>query len=271
MVHMAAEKTIAELYTEHERSFIKHLKRAKNLEEKQVHKLRVEIKNLRVLFGFLQALAKKNLKLSPLLKLLNPVFKKAGRIRTIQLNLILTRPYRSATMVRFREHLQKQEKKANKRFLKHIKTFDTGKLEDLHKKNLKAIKKFKSEHLGEDSETYLRSMLARIRTAMFDVNQDEVLHEIRKHLKTVKNMGRFMKELKHTPAIEAEIKKLERTYDKIGKWHDGLVLAEAFENYIRKKEIPEVQEKALAFVLTLREKNENSKLLLIKNLRAQLV
>jgi|GEM_PF-2138876 len=270
-VHMAAEKTIIQLYTEHEHSFIKHLKRAKNLEEKEVHKLRVEIKNLRVLFEFLQALTEKDFKFRGLLKLLKPVFKKAGGIRTAQLNLTLSRPYRSATMLRFREYLREQEKKTSRRFLKYIKTFDTEKLEKLHKKNLKAIKKFKPGSIETDSESYIRNILAKIRTAMFDVNKDRVLHEIRKHLKTIKNMGRLLKKLKLSPFMQGEIKKIALTYDKIGKWHDDLMLADTFENYILKKDVPETREKALAFVLTLREKNEKAKLLLIKKLRVEFV
>ena len=268
---MPGEKTITLLYEEHEQAFSKHLKRAKSLDEKEVHKLRVEIKNLRVLFEFLQALSDKKLKLAALLKLLCPVFKTAGKIRTAQLNLKLAKPYRTATMLRFREYLQKEETKACKRFLKEIRKFDVDKLERLHKKNLKIVKKFKQEAISTDSENYLRNVFGKIRTAMFDANKDDVLHEIRKHLKTIKNMRRLLMELQKDTPLLGEIKKVENTYEKIGKWHDGLVLAETFEKYVLKKEIPEVREKALAFVLTLKEKNETAKLLLIKKLRAELV
>lgn len=267
---MPAAKTITQLYLEHEKRFSKQLKRAKSLEEEDLHKLRVEIKNLRVLFAFLQQLQTKNLKLTGLLEFLKPVFKKAGKIRTVQLNLKLSKAYRSASMSRFRDFLQKREKKARVRFVKELKAFDKETFKGLHKKKLNLLEKIEAGITARRSEAYVRRVFVKVRTALFNTNKDEALHEIRKHFKTLKNMGRLFAELKQVSPLHAEIKKTEALYEKIGQWHDELVFTESFETYVLQKEKPEAQKNAQAFVSKLKAKNEKIKLQLILKLHKEL-
>ncbi len=267
---MPTTKTIAQLYLEHERRFSKQLKRAKSLKEEDLHKLRVEIKNLRVLFEFLQYLDEKNLKLQAVLRLLNPVFKKAGHIRSLQLNLKLSSPYRSATMERFREFLQKQKNKSKARFTKELKALDKEKLKALRKKNLKTLEKAEFKKLSQKSEAFVRSIFAKVRTALFNSNKDEALHEIRTYFKTIKNMAHLLAEFKLTPPFSKEIKNIEILYEKIGQWHDALDLIESFEAYVLEKEHSEAQKNALALVLQLKRKNERVKTQVIKKLLQEL-
>jgi CHAD domain-containing protein len=268
---MPAEETISELYKHHEHSFLKHLERARKLREKEVHHLRVEIKNLRVLFEFLKALPEEKFKTGPLLKLLNPVFKRAGKIRTHHLNSLMVGSNRNAIMRRFKEYLEKEEKKAGKNLIKEIKDFNSGKFNALHKKNLKALKKLESRIIEVESEKYMRSIFARLRITMFDMHQDEVLHEIRKNLKTIKIISNLLEEMNVGHALNKETKKIRGTYEKIGQWHDGVVLADEFEKYILKKEQPETHEEAIALVLKLKEKNEKNKILIAKKLKEDLL
>lgn len=267
---MASEKTITQVYKDHEESFTKHLRRAKTLKEKQVHKLRVEIKNLRVLFDLLKVLSGGKSKIGPMLNLVGPLFKKAGRIRTHQLNLTLAHPHRLAVVNRFKKHLLKEEEKAGNALVKAIRKFDEEKFNELHKKNVKAFKHLKPLIIRKESEIYVRGIFAKIRTAMFDMHQDEVLHDIRLHLKTVKNIGHLLDEISSSETLKSEIQIISQSYDKIGQWHDGIVFVEALEKYLRKKESPEVQEKSLVFLLKLKEKNEKTKLLIAKKLRVDL-
>ena len=268
---MPAEKSITDLYLDHKVSFSKHLKAAKKLEEKQVHKLRVQIKNLRVMFRFLANLPHEKFKSALFLKLLNPVFEKAGEIRTQHLNLTLTAPYRSALMLRFKNYLREEEKKAGKALLKEIKGFDREQFKKRHRKNLKSLKKLKPETTRKESELYIRSIFAKLHKDLFDVDNDEVLHKIRKRLKTIKNMNHLLSEIAPSSAISAEIKKMENIYEGLGAWHDGLVLAETFENYVHKKESPDTAEQATTLLLKLIEKNEKHKLSIMKRLRVDLV
>ena len=268
---MKASKDLAELYLTHEHAFIRHLKKSKKLDRGQVHKLRVEVKNLRVLFEFLDVLLQKKFKGKSTLKLLKPVFKTAGEIRTAQLNQELARPYRRAVTLRFSKYLGEEEKKAGKKFLKQLRDFDAEDLKKHHRENLKQIRKIKSKHPETFSETFVRSMFAKIQTAMFDINKDEVLHEIRKHLKVIKTMAAFMDELKYASSHKNLLEKIKATYEKIGEWHDEVEFVGALEAYILKKEAVSVQKNTLSFILKLKGNNEKTKLLLSRKLKKDLV
>jgi len=268
---MPLEKKISALYLDHKNSFSKHLKAAKKLEEKDVHKLRVQIKNLRVLFRFLESLPHEKFKSASFLTLLDPVFKKAGEIRTQHLNLTLTASYRSALMLRFKNHLREKEKKAGKALVKEIKHFDKETFKKLHKKNLKSLKKLNPEVTHKESEKYIRAIFAKLHKNLFDVDNDEVLHKIRKRLKTIKNMNHLLSEIVPSSTLSAEIKKMEKIYEGLGEWHDGLVLAETFENYVRKKETPDTAEQATKILLKLLEKTEKNKFSIMKRMRVDLV
>jgi hypothetical protein len=75
-------KTISQIYNHSEAQFTRRLREAKQLNEQRVHKLRVDIKNLRVLLDLLQVVSHKKKAGKAVLKQVDPVFRKAGKIRT---------------------------------------------------------------------------------------------------------------------------------------------------------------------------------------------
>src|SRR4051812_11132391 len=118
---MSGPKNIEGIYKESVLSFLKHLNKAKGLKEAQIHKLRVDIKNQRVLLALFKKFPdNKKFKIKPTLEILSPVFKKAGEVRTATLNLKLSRPYRSALMLKFKAHLKQKIKTAEDELLKEI-------------------------------------------------------------------------------------------------------------------------------------------------------
>ncbi len=268
---MPIDSTISDFYLVHKKSFSKHLQAAKNLEEKEVHKLRVQIKNLRVLFQFLENLHHRKIKSTSFVKLLNPVFEKAGEIRTQHINLTLTAHYRSAIMWRFKNYLRQKEEKAGKALLKEIKHFDNGEFKTLHKKNLRSLKKIDTNTARKESESYIRLSFAKLHKDLFEIDNDEILHKIRKRLKTIKNMNHLVAEISPSVTISKGLKKIENIYEGLGKWHDDLVLAETFEKYVHKKESPDTAEQATKLLLKLLEKSEKDKSVMMKRMRVELI
>jgi hypothetical protein len=101
--------TIHRVYKHHGKAFRKDVKNARTLEEKGIHRLRLNIKAIIVLLGLMAVISNKKLRGKILLKLLRPIFKKAGKLRTTTLNLKLTHPYRSAVLQKFKAHLAKKQ------------------------------------------------------------------------------------------------------------------------------------------------------------------
>jgi CHAD domain-containing protein len=270
IVLMSVQKTITQVYKAHEDAFNKSLVTAKNLKEKQVHKLRVEIKNLRILFDLLKTVSQGKLHVKPALKLLTPVFKKAGEMRTSHLNIDLTKTFRSPVISRFREHLKEKEKQAGKKLVKKIKDFKIEKLDHLHKDHLKAFQKVGNDTIESSSKTFMKEEFAKVKTEMGDIHNDEVLHDIRKRLKTVKNLGKLLDEMHPDKELQKELKKINHTYERIGEWHDAIILVEELEKYVEKHETSIDRKKATPIIRRLKQSNEKRKKVIAGALKKEL-
>ncbi|MDP1801399.1 MAG: CHAD domain-containing protein [Bacteroidota bacterium] len=269
---MTASKSIIEIYKEEQNSFLKHLRKAKDLEESQVHKLRVDIKNLRVLAALLKIIApKKRFSPKPLLLLLSPVFKKAGKIRTATLNLKLIQHYKSPAMLTFKAHIKDQIKGAEVGLVKEIKSFKKKKLQALSKTHVSLFKKQKAEKINQKIKLLFEDELVKVKSHLLEMNNDENLHSIRKELKIIKNLASILKKIAPENPIPASIKKIESTYEKIGKWHDDTVLIEAIEKFVNSHNKIKPQLKTITALEKLKEKNHMDRLYITKKLRAGLL
>jgi hypothetical protein len=263
--------TIHRVYKHHGKAFRKDVKNARTLEEKGIHRLRLNIKAIIVLLGLMAVISNKKLRGKILLKLLRPIFKKAGKLRTTTLNLKLTHPYRSAVLQKFKAHLAKKQERQRQKLLKEIRKLPLKKISKLHKKNLAAFRKRESDDLPQNVLEHLRELLAGVRADLFDINNDETLHEIRRQLKTIRNIGQLLTEAKVDHPFTEEIQKITDTYDKLGAWHDTVELLKELENFVDNLHEPAGLEKTIPLILKLKKESLKNKRQIAKKLRSDLV
>jgi CHAD domain-containing protein len=266
-----ARNSLTSIYKDHHSRFLKDLHAAKGLDETQLHRVRVEIKNLRVLLDLLGVLSKKKYKARPMLKQLEPLFKSAGSIRSVTLNLKLSQPYKSAVLVKFRQHLKDKQHGAGQKFLHEIKSFETKKFSKLHKKALAAFRELKPKKISKGAEEYMRVQFAHVRAGIFDIGDDSVLHQIRKRIKSIRNIGSLLEEIKAEHPFKEELKKVNVTYDKIGHWHDTIELVDHLEEYVDKLGDPAALEKTAPLIIALKKKCLYNKRQIERKLKADLV
>ena len=266
-----ARNTLTSIYKDHHGKFLKDLRAAKGLDETQLHRVRVEIKNLRVLLDLLGVLTKKKYRARPILKLLDPLFRSAGTIRSATLNLKLSQPYKSAVLVKFRQHLKNRQQNAGQKFLGEIKAFDTKKFRREHKKALAAFRTLKPKKISKGAEEYIRVQFAHVRAGVFDISDDKVLHQIRKRIKSIRNIGSLLEELKTEHPFKEELKKANVTYDKIGQWHDTIELVDQLEDFVDSLDDPIALEKTAPLIIALKKKCLYNKRQIERKLKADLV
>ncbi len=266
-----SRNTIARIYKSNERHFTRDLKEARNLDENKVHEVRVDIKNLRVLLELLSVVTGKKRKGGPLLKQLEPVFRKAGRIRSAGLNLKLSQPYRSQLLIKFRQHQRLQQQQARLEFLVILKRFDFEKFRKQNEKALDQFRSLKNKKVQRSAEEYIRVLFARVRADIFDISDDETLHEIRKRLKAIRNVGQLLIKMDPDFSLKGELQKISQTYDKIGQWHDTQELIDALEKYVGDLDSPEALEKSAPLIIALKKKCLFNKRQIEKRLKAELM
>jgi CHAD domain-containing protein len=278
---MPRPKTISEIYKEHKKSFLKHLNSAKSLDEEKIHKLRVDAKYLRSLLTFFEFLSKNKISKKKILKLISPVFKSAGKIRTTTLNIKLTKVYRSKAILGFKIHLQLKEKKQEKILLKTIKKFDRKKFEKLHKKTLYVLKKTSKSNCVKRIEEYVKGFLETMHTDIVDVDNNKNFHDVRKKLKEVKNLTVLLENISPKRKLIIRPQKVEAIEEKIGKWHDTVILVQELEKFIMDSQNTNARpterdknnndnEKLSILVINLKARNETNKKIIIGQLKNKL-
>lgn len=266
-----ASNTISQIYKSSERHFTKDLRQAKNLDETRLHRVRVDIKNIRVLLELLTVLTGSRKKAKPMLRHTNPVFRKAGVIRSASLSLKLTEPYRSQVIRKFRQHLKLRRQDAGTEFVKTLKEFDFDKFSKHHRKVTREFEKLKNKQVRRVAGEHIRQLLARVRADVFDISDDEKLHEIRKRLKVIRNLGQLVLKMDPDFELRMELEKINAIYDRIGQWHDTQELILALENYVDDLSDPEALEKAAPLIITLKKKCLFSKRLIERRLKGVLL
>lgn len=228
---MPGTKDIFGIYKQHKKQFVKSLAAAKTLDDEAIHQVRVETKKLRSLFRFLDFLSDEGFKQKKTEKLISPVYKSAGKYRTVGLNLKLADELLPEALLAFKHYLEGKRAHAGKKFLKALKKFDKQKHKQLSKKPLSLFKKKSNALVLKGSTAYINGIFSGIQFLFTNPNSGENLHEIRKKLKDAKTIMGLLKELhsrkRQFPSLE-NIKALE---EDIGKWHDKVILAEELENF----------------------------------------
>lgn len=265
------QQKISEIYRKNEENLLRDLEDPEHFQEKQVHQLRVHIKNIRVLLRLLEAASGKKYTSAPTLRLLNPVFKRAGRFRTASLNLKLTSMYRSAILLRYKEHLRQVMEKQQVKMKKEITDLKLKKLDNCCKKNRAVFKKLKPGRLQKQGSEHLRVLLAKVRADLFDISDDETLHQIRHRLKEIKTVGAFLNECGIEHPFNKELARIAVTYERIGNWHDTAILIEDLEDYITGLDDKAALDKTMPLILVLKKKNLHIKKLIEKKLKVDLV
>jgi CHAD domain-containing protein len=262
---MSTGKNISELYEKQNHSLIKHVRSARDLKPDHIHKLRIDIKRIRSFFKLLKTFTGKKGPSKSLLKLLHPVFSGAGKAREATQNIDLLGNAKSPITSDFKKYLRKREKKKEKTFKGELKYFDFKKYKALNKDLIKNLKTQETEHVRRKAEIYLNSLNKEIRSFAPATGDDDTFHKIRKRMKDMKMIAQLLETVSGKP-VKRKPGKSEIIEEKIGDWHDNIVLVEAIAKYLDKHD-DEHSADLILMALQVQAKNEEYK----KEIAAELV
>lgn len=229
--------SIAGIYKKQEQAFLKHLQAAEDLTEQSIHKLRVSTKRLRTLFRFMEWLAPKQFKQQKQWKLIKPVFKSAGIIRSCTLNSRLLAGQRSRVVLDFMQQLKATKQHEESHFLQKLKRFDTHKLKALYKKSRALFKSLHTDAVLKQYKAYIKKLLKQVQQDLAGISDDAVLHNLRKQLKQVKILSGLLKDVIPQKQVNALHQQTTLLEEMIGRWHDALDLASALKRFMQERDL----------------------------------
>jgi CHAD domain-containing protein len=260
-------KSIYEFYKDLGDAFLKHLKGSATGDGEKIHKLRVSIKNIRAFLGLLEILTKDASGHKNLLKVLSPVFKKAGKTRTASLNIRLTEDQRSKAFIAFRRSLEKIKVDSEYALKKEIKQFDKKAFGKWQRGVLKKTKAFEQKNAEQVIHSHIQSLFTKITTLLPKYGDDKLFHGIRKKFKNIKTLTKILIHLSPSDTNKKEFSRITAIEEKIGQWHDKVVLSETLEKFIQKHKRSKGLEKISDFILNLKDQTDKDKAHIVKQLK----
>lgn len=201
--------------------------------EKTVHELRVSIKRIRALFGFItQLLPDSSASIQHYFKPFKKIFRAAGALRDAQVQeRLLTRCAKEWNLPAPTAYLQHTQQKQQQAFVQLQQTAQAINLEKWANKAKplrKILHNLSATDLPVATEKILRYKFMEVRALVQDITQEEPLHEARKIVKTIYYILHLVFK-PDSPQRYQDLKKLEET---IGDWHDIAVLSDSMCAYL---------------------------------------
>lgn len=211
-------------------SFVKTIE---NQNDKDVHQLRVSIKNLKIILSFIETASNHEFRKRNHFILFSKLFRRAGEIREIQVNLGLIDRHNSAYLKPYLKYGRKIQKKTGRKLFLEMRAFNFNKLEKLNKRLLKKMDKLSYKIVTKELILYVLRRLKKINKLKDQPHNNNRLHQIRLHFKAAAEILSIMKGLNLTTelaAVHSDVKLLNKL---IGKWHDYTILRASLKNFVK--------------------------------------
>jgi len=206
---------------------------------KGVHRARLDVKKILAIVDLLRIVRAKSDKDPEFEKIFKKLYRASGRIREIQVNmLLLTRAeFAGYDMTLFNNYLLMQEKKMTIEFLKEIRKFNEQKLSRIEKRIKKEVSKITSATLQKKTKRYIHSKIKLIQELLEKGDCEENVHKVRQHIKELSTVLSLVFAIKASDNLEMVINRLNKSEMMIGDWHDRVILADSMRNFLEQRTI----------------------------------
>lgn len=203
--------------------------------DKDIHKLRVDLKKVNALFNFFGMLEFSGFSIGKSARHFRDIFRQAGKIREMQVNLRYLEQTDASVpgILSFRRFLKKEQKKYIKEFIAAIARFDEKKLKPVDRSIKRCCRLMDSAGIMTRSGDFLHKKSCLIRTLAEHPENDENIHRIRQELKKMGAISSLLLQVGPGQDIRQLVAKLNETEVLIGEWHDRVVLLDSMEHFVR--------------------------------------
>ncbi|MBO0933151.1 CHAD domain-containing protein [Fibrella aquatilis] len=202
--------------------------------DEHIRRVRVGIKRLRSLYKLIAMIRPRAFKRRRHKQALRKLFKRAGQVRDIQVSQAALPRLSVPVEVKkaYRLFLEKRENKARKKLQKALVRF--------HKKALKPttrlIRRLSKKTNPATIDRRLRAFIDQEAAAIYALQQAEPsperVHEARKQLKSLVEVGTLLMQLTPDDALATVLTNAKQLQAQIGHWHDSIVLLHHLEAFI---------------------------------------
>ena len=209
---------------------------------RDIHRARLDVKKILAIVDLLRIVRPKSDNDPVYEKVFKKLYQASGRIREIQVNLLLLTGPEFATydLVPFKKDLLKQESERTREFLVVIRKFDEQKLSRIEKKIKRETAKITPSSLRKKTGKYITHKTALCLELLETGAGEANLHQVRQQIKELSTVLTLTSSLNPSWNLENVISGLNRSEMMIGDWHDKTILAESLGEFLEKEvDLPE--------------------------------
>ena len=208
---------------------------------KDIHRARLDVKKIFAIFDLLRILRPKTEKDPEYEKLFKKLYKASGRLREVQINLLLLTgdEFTGYDLEPFTAYLREQERESTADFLDLVRKFDEDELIWVEKRIKKEIGRITPAILHKKTNRYIHDKTAWIMYLIDNGDDEKKLHRIRQQMKELGTVLSIVTSVRPAGQVEKVISGLNKTEMLIGDWHDRVILAGSMEIFIDQAKTPE--------------------------------
>ncbi len=214
-----------------EENFVENYKKiSKSISVEGIHNMRLSVKRLRALLGFLDFMNEKP-KTKKLLKRIRKLYRSAGALRDIQIQTNILKSYKKYLRDDYNlyvKQLNEKKGKARKKLKQSLHEFDINDFIKIRKRIEKSFKNIEKHRIIEGSSQMFQNRLEEIEKLSFTITDDSVLHLIRKYMKEMIYIRDSIGDNSFFLQNSNKMQLFSELEVKLGKWHDLTVFIDHF-------------------------------------------
>lgn len=220
----------AEVFTKLMQKFLHDLGKSKDRRKKSIHRVRVDMKNIRNLLSVLSA----HCPADRFEKMWEDLYHVAGKLRTkhIEMDLLSAMQHKGAAI--YKKYSLKKAKKHAQRFVHTLKRFPKKEFMVLVESCASGLRSMPPEKFGRILKLQYGHAMREVQRRWKSPQRKQNLHEIRKKLKLVKFILETAEHLPFDLLPVDQMHAITHAEKMLGDWHDRQKLHDSLIRYVRK-------------------------------------
>lgn len=206
----------------------------RELSDEHVRRMRVGLKRWRTLYQVITVLEPHYVESSKVERSVRRLFKRAGSLRDCQLTrqLLAGLSLPARLEKKIQHFLKKQEKKARKRLKKAIRSVRFNRIRKISRRIRQLTPAIAPAWISQQLGRLLDREACAIEALSLTNATPEQLHTVRKHLKSLIEIGNVTRSITPDQSLTRLIQQAKMGQRRLGNWHDRVSLVGQINNYI---------------------------------------
>lgn len=195
-----------------------------SLDEESIHQMRVAVKRINTFYKLKKHINFPIIVQENLFDAINKIYSASGNLRDVHIQKALLKKFRTklrTPMPELKKYLETAENLLKQELFKIAESIDFYGIVDGNQHETVPENISSYANLGNESMIFIESKMEKIHRMLLKLNQEDIVHALRKQIKQLYFVLQFMREYYPNSSFsEYRIKPLRKITNRLGRWND---------------------------------------------------